>query len=112
MAERWFMWGRIKAEPWVDGWSRARTPQVLVYVKIARPDHSVMSAELGETDSLLSKSERQRIAIARALVRQPQILILDEITSSLDAHSENQVRRLRDATRPWRPSTFSPQVDS
>lgn len=47
---------------------------------------------MGETDSLLSKSERQRIAIARALVRRPQVLVLDEITSSLDAHSENQVR--------------------
>lgn len=52
----------------------------------------VTSSELGETDSLLSKSERQRIAIARALVRRPQVLVLDEITSSLDAHGENKVR--------------------
>nr|XP_057902657.1 antigen peptide transporter 2a isoform X2 [Doryrhamphus excisus] len=47
--------------------------------------------EVGEGGSLLSKSERQRIAIARAMVRQPQVLILDEITSSLDEHSENKV---------------------
>lgn len=51
----------------------------------------MLLSELGEGDSQLSKSEKQRIAIARALVRKPQVLILDEITSSLDAESENKV---------------------
>lgn len=50
-------------------------------------------SEVGEGGGQLSKSERQRIAIARALVRQPQVLILDEITSSLDTESENKVCR-------------------
>ncbi|XP_008301218.1 antigen peptide transporter 2a [Stegastes partitus] len=49
--------------------------------------------EVGESGSQLSKSERQQIAIARALVRQPQVLILDEITSSLDTESENKVQQ-------------------
>lgn len=57
-----------------------------------RSDDFVMLAVLGETNSLLAKSERQRIAIARALVRHPQVLVLDEITSSLDGHGENKVR--------------------
>uniref|UniRef100_A0A3Q2QJJ1 Transporter associated with antigen processing, subunit type a n=1 Tax=Fundulus heteroclitus TaxID=8078 RepID=A0A3Q2QJJ1_FUNHE len=47
--------------------------------------------EVGESGGQLSKSERQRIGIARALVREPKVIILDEITSSLDVESENKV---------------------
>ncbi|XP_034016757.1 antigen peptide transporter 2a [Thalassophryne amazonica] len=49
--------------------------------------------EVGEGGSRLAKSEKQRIAIARALVRHPQVLILDEITSSLDAESEIKIQQ-------------------
>lgn len=52
--------------------------------------------EVGDRGARISGGQRQRITIARALLKNPSILLLDEVTSALDAESEQAVREALD----------------
>ena len=60
---------------------------------------------VGERGTLLSGGERQRIALARALIRNPQLLILDEATNAIDTGAERDILS-RLAALPSRPTVI------
>src|SRR5690606_19582958 len=63
------------------------------------PDGDPLKASVTERGRSLSGGQRQRLALARSLVADPQVLVLDEPTSAVDAHTEARIaeslRRVR-----------------
>ena len=80
------------------GMSHASAEQIRDAAKIANADNYISLKEngydtnIGDRGSKLSGGERQRLTIARAVLKNPPILILDEATSSLDTESERLVQ--------------------
>jgi ATP-binding cassette subfamily B protein len=73
--------------------------QIVRAAKIAQLDEFIDSlpdgydTEIGERGSTLSGGQRQRMSIARAVLMDPPVLILDDSTSSVDARTEDLIRR-------------------
>jgi ATP-binding cassette subfamily B protein len=63
-----------------------------------------LDTRIGEGGLKLSGGERQRLAIARALLRKPDLLIFDEATSSLDTETEKEITRTINGIIATRPS--------
>ena len=84
------------------GMPDATIEQVTAAAKAAQIHDFIMSLPdgyetwVGERGHTLSGGEKQRVTIARAILKNPSVLILDEITSSVDAETERLIRKAVD----------------
>jgi ABC-type multidrug transport system fused ATPase/permease subunit len=94
-------------------WSKADAAEAEMWeaLRIAQADGFVrelpgqLDAPVGQEGRNFSGGQRQRLSLARALIRQPAILILDDSTSDLDFLTESAlIKELQ--SLPWQPTTF------
>ncbi len=97
LQEPFLFYGTI-AENIAYGRPEATRQEIIVAAKAARAHEFILrlpdayDSLVGERGQFLSGGERQRISIARALLIDPRILILDEATSSVDTETEREIQ--------------------
>jgi len=88
----------------LDPWSRSADREILDATHVAAAEDILealperLDTDVDERARSFSGGQRQRLALARALLAEPEVLVLVEPTSAVDAHTEARIaRRLRDA---------------
>ena len=71
-------------------WDALRTVQAVDFVSALADG---LDAQLGERGTSLSGGQRQRLSLARALVRNPRLLVMDDATSAVDPEVEQRILR-------------------
>jgi ATP-binding cassette subfamily B protein len=93
-----FLFNGTIAENIAYGAPGANLEQIMAAAKAANAHNFILAkpdgydSMVGEKGAKLSGGERQRVSIARAILHDPKILILDEATSSVDVETERQIQ--------------------
>jgi ATP-binding cassette subfamily B protein len=94
-----FLFSDSVAENIAFGKQHARLPEIIQAAKAAQADDFIRSFKkgyktvIGERGVTLSGGQRQRLALARAFLTAPSVLILDDSTSAIDSATEDQIQR-------------------
>ncbi len=94
-----FLFSRTVAENIAFGKPDATREEIIAAAKLAQAHDFIMAFQdgydtvLGERGVNLSGGQRQRLALARAFLTDPRILILDDATSAIDSETEDKIQR-------------------
>ncbi len=94
-----FLFSRSIADNIAFGKQDATTDEIIQAAKEAQAHDFIMSFEngyetiIGERGTTLSGGQRQRLALARAFLTSPKILILDDSTSAIDSETEDRIQQ-------------------
>jgi ATP-binding cassette subfamily B protein len=94
-----YLFSRTIAENIAFGWPQASREEIIEAAKAAQAHDFITSFKdgydtvVGERGVTLSGGQRQRLALARAFLTDPRILILDDSTSAIDSATEDRIQR-------------------